>query len=169
MVEAASELELTQTQVEPAQPPKDDGKIRSLWRNRDFMLLWGGQSVSVLGGTMSQITFPLLMLAITGSPLAAGIAGALYSIPYIIFSLPAGALIDRWDRKLVMILCDTGRAINMATIPIAAATNSLTEWQLYINAFVEGSFFVWFNIAEVSALPRVVARSNCPMPRPRTR
>src|SRR4051812_1631994 len=105
-------VEAARDGVAPAEV-RSSNRLPPLWRNRDFMLLWSGQAVSVLGSTMSQLVFPLLVLSLTGSPLSAGIAGALYSIPYIIFSLPAGALIDRWDRKLVMILCDTGRAINM--------------------------------------------------------
>src|SRR5947209_7937685 len=83
-------------------------KLPPLWRNRDYMLLWSGQLVSGLGSSASGIVFPLLILAITNSPAAAGIAGALSMLPYALFSLPAGALIDRWDRKRVMILCDTG-------------------------------------------------------------
>ncbi len=76
----------------------------SLWRNRDYMLLWSGQLVSSVGGQVSQLAFPLLILALTHSPAQAGLAGALRALPYLIFSLPAGALIDRWDRKRVMIL-----------------------------------------------------------------
>src|SRR6476469_9697017 len=129
-----------------AQPPPQQA-FTPLWRNRDYMLLWSGQVISTLGSKASFIVFPLLILAITNSPIAAGIAGALGSIPYLIFSLPAGALIDRWNRKRVMILCDTGRAINMATLVVALALNSLTVWQIYIVAFIEGTLFVFFNIA----------------------
>src|SRR5881398_347608 len=102
------------------------------------MLLWSGQLVSTLGSAASGIVFPLLILAITNSPAAAGIAGALSMLPYALFSLPAGALIDRWDRKRVMILCDTGRAVLFASIPVAMALDVLTVWQLYANAFLEG-------------------------------
>ncbi len=133
-----------------------------LWRNRDFMLLWSGQVISGLGSEISGIVFPLLILALTNSPAAAGFAGALGSVPYLFLSLPAGALIDRWDRKKVMILCDTGRALNMASIPVALAFNALTVWQIYVVALIEGTLFVFFNIAEVAALPRVVDKSQLP-------
>ncbi len=132
----------------------------SLWRNRDYMLLWGGQVVSVLGSNVSTIVVPLLILAITNSPAAAGIAGALTSIPYVLFSLPVGALIDRWDRKKVMVLCDLGRALVFASIPLAIWLDTLTIWQLYVAAFVEGVLMVFFNIAEVAALPRVVPKEQ---------
>ncbi|HEY2627861.1 MAG TPA: MFS transporter, partial [Usitatibacter sp.] len=83
-------------------------------------------------------------------------------IPYLVFSLPVGALIDRWDRKAVMIRCDVGRAVAIASIPIAMALDALTLWQIYAVSLVEGSLFVFFNIAEVAALPRVVAREQLP-------
>jgi predicted MFS family arabinose efflux permease len=134
----------------------------SLWRNRDYMLLWSGQVTSTLGTTASQVVVPLLILALTSSPEAAGIAGALRFFPYLVFSLPVGALIDRWDRKAVMIRCDVGRAIAVATIPAAMAFDALTLWQIYAVALVEGSLFVFFNIAEVAALPRVVPKEQLP-------
>ena len=75
-----------------------------LWKNRDYMLLWGGQVVSTLGSSATAIVYPLLILSLTDSPAAAGFAAALRAAPYLIFSLPVGALIDRWERKRTMIL-----------------------------------------------------------------
>src|SRR3954447_25923055 len=147
---------------EEAAPAPPARRLPSLWRNRDYMLLWGGQVISTLGSAISGIVFPLLILALTDSPAAAGVAGALAMIPYVLFSLPAGALIDRWDRKRVMILCDAGRALSLASVPLTMTFGVLTVWQLYINAFIEGTLFVFFNIAEVAALPRVVAKEQLP-------
>jgi MFS family permease len=132
----------------------------SLWRNRDYMLLWGGQVVSVVGSNVSAIVVPLLILALTNSPAAAGIAGALTSIPYVLLSLPVGALIDRWNRKKVMVLCDLGRCLVFASIPVAMWLDVLTIWQLYAAALVEGILMVFFNIAEVAAIPRVVPKEQ---------
>jgi MFS family permease len=70
----------------------------SLWRNRDYLLLWGGQTLSNISG-ISGIAYPLLVLAITGSPAQAGLIGALRALMYIVLILPAGALLDRWKRK----------------------------------------------------------------------
>src|SRR5438876_1499439 len=82
----------SETVVEPERP------LPTLWRNRDYMLLWSGQVVSALGTNMSGIVFPLLILALTSNNTTlAGIAGALGSLPYLLFSLPVGALIDRWN------------------------------------------------------------------------
>jgi MFS family permease len=127
-----------------------------IWRNRDYMLLWSGQVVSTFGSAASTVVYPLLILALTDSPGAAGIAGALRALPYLVLSLPVGALIDRWDRKRVMILCDLGRCVATLAIPIALALDALSLWLIYAATLVEGSLFVFFNIAEVAALPRVV-------------
>ena len=91
----------------------------SLWHNRNYLLLWSGQTISSVGSGVSQIAFPLLVLMLTHSPAQAGLAGALRAAPYFIFTLPGGALIDRWNRKWVMILCDAGRALSLGSIPVA--------------------------------------------------
>src|SRR5438552_832987 len=137
-------------------------KPKTLWRNRDYMLLWSGQVISSIGTQASQLAFPLLVLALTRSPAQAGFAGALRALPYLIFSLPAGALIDRWDRKRTMIFCDTGRAISMASIPVAYALGDLTIVQLYLVSAIEGTLYVFFNIAEAACLPRVVPKEQLP-------
>jgi MFS family permease len=126
------------------------------------MLLWSGQAVSTLGTGISGLAFPLLVLALTGSPAQTGLVAAIFGLPYLLISLPAGALVDRWDRKRVMIICDTVRAVNMATIPLAAVLGHLSLVQLYIASLVEGTAFVFFNVAEVAALPRVVDKSQIP-------
>src|SRR5205814_1018823 len=104
---------------------------QSLWRNRDYLLLWSGQALSAVGGSVSELAFPLLVLAVTKSPIQAGIVAALRAFPAFLFYLVAGALIDRWDRKLVMIICDTGRFLSLASIPLALFLGYLTIWQLY--------------------------------------
>jgi predicted MFS family arabinose efflux permease len=146
----------------PAEPGAHPPRDAPLWRNADYMFLWSGQVISTLGSTASTIIYPLLILALTGSPRDAGIAGALRALPYLVLSLPVGALVDRWDRKAVMILCDVGRAIAVASIPAAMAFDALTLAQLYAVSLLEGSLYVFFNIAEVAALPRVVPAAQLP-------
>ena len=96
------------------------------------------------------------MLAVTHSPAQAGFVGAINAAPIVIFSLFAGVLIDRWDRKLVMLCCDIGRATSLASIPLVALFGHLTVIQLYITALIEGSLVVFANLAETSSLPQVV-------------
>ncbi len=133
-----------------------------LWMNRNYLLLWSGQVISALGSQISQLAVPLLILSITGSPIQAGIAGALQAFPYLVFSLPAGAMIDRWDRKQVMIICDTGRALSLASIVIVLLLGHLSMIQLYLVLIIGGTLFVFFDLAVVSCLPKVVSKEQLP-------
>lgn len=137
-------------------PDQTRAQPRPLWRNRAFLLLWSGQAISVTGTTASRITFPLLVLYLTNSPFQAGLVSALETVPFLILGLPAGALIDRWNRKRVMILCDTIRALAYAVIPLTLWTGHLSMPVIYAVVLVEGIGFSFFNLAEVSALPQVV-------------
>lgn len=134
----------------------------SLWRNRDFLLLWSGQTVSVLGTNISGLALPLLVLAVTHSPAQAGLIAAARQLPYLVFSLPAGALLDRWNRKATMIRSDLLRWIAMGSVPLAYVLGHLTLVQLYVVAFVEGTAYVFFSIAQIAALPQVVSKEHLP-------
>ena len=68
------------------------GHPKSLWRNRDYMLLWSGQALSDIGGAVSELAFPLLVLAVTHSPAQAGFVAALRALPATLFSLFGGVL-----------------------------------------------------------------------------
>lgn len=137
-------------------------KSGALLRNRDYLLLWSGQAISSVGSNVSRFAYPLLTLVLTRSPALAGLVGTLYSIPYLLLSLPVGALIDRSDRKRVMMLCDAGRALALGSIPVAYALGHLTIVQLFLTAFIEGSLYVFFSIAEVACLPRIVTKEQLP-------
>ena len=134
------------------------GQPQSLWRNRDYLLLWSGQALSDIGGAVSELAFPLLVLAVTQSPAQAGFVAALRALPATLFSLLAGVLVDRWDRKRVMLVCDAGRALSLASIPIAYALGHLTIWQLYMTAFLEGTLMMVFTLAKTAAVSQVVTR-----------
>jgi MFS family permease len=127
-----------------------------LRRNRDFVLLQLGQGLSTLGSTSTYVAYPLLVLAITHSPAKAGVVGFANVLPYALFALLAGVVADRVDRKRLMIAMDLVRAAAMASVVVALAAGKLTFWQVATVAFVEGSAFVFFNIAEVGALRSVV-------------
>ena len=133
-----------------------------LWRNGDYLRLWGGQTASAIGTQASGLALPLLILALTHSPAKAGLLAALRGVPYVLLILPAGALIDRWDPRRVMLLCDTGRALALASIPLALALGHLPLAQLYIVTFIEGTLYVFFNQAESNCLVRVVTPGQLP-------
>ena len=77
-------------------------------------------------------------------------------------SLPVGALVDRWNRRHLMIWSDLGSALVVASVPIALWLDRLTLTQLCIVAGLQGTLMVFFNLAEVAALPRVVATAQLP-------
>src|SRR5438309_8393308 len=105
-----------ESQIEPVAAEET---IRSLWSNRNYVLLWSGQAVSDVGTQVARLAFPLLILSFTGSPAQAGLAQGIATVPYLMLSLVAGALVDRWNRRRVMILCDSGRALAAVSIPLA--------------------------------------------------
>jgi MFS family permease len=152
-------VEVTEVTTHPAEGAVAERRA-PLWRNRDYMLLWAGQAVSAFGSQITQLTFPLLVLAITRSPAQAGIVAALRALPYALLSLPAGALVDRWDRKRLMIICDIGRALALGSIPLALLLGRLTVVQLGLVSLIEGALFLFFSLAESACLPRVVAKEQ---------
>ncbi|HET9999403.1 MAG TPA: MFS transporter [Ktedonobacteraceae bacterium] len=153
-------MSTSQDNLTDEKQPVAPGKPRSLWRNRDYMLLWSGQALSDIGGAVSELAFPLLVLAVTHSPAQAGFAAALRALPATLFSLFAGVLVDRWNRKWAMLVCDSGRALSLASIPIAYALGHLTIAQLYITAFLEGSLLILFDLAKTAAVSQVVTREQ---------
>jgi MFS family permease len=139
-----------------------NGTGKSLWRNRDFLLLWGGQGVSVLGTRVSSLALPLLVLETTHSAVQAGLITSARRVPYLVFGLPAGALMDRWNRKTTMIVCDVARAIALGSVPLAWMFGHLSLLQLTLVALVQGTAFVFFNVAEMASLPNVVEPEDLP-------
>jgi MFS family permease len=131
-----------------------------LWRNRNYLLLWGGQAVSTIGSQLSLFAFPLLMLALTHSPAQAGFLGAVRTLPFLVLGLPAGAIVDRVDRKRLMIACDACRVVALGSIPLTLALDRLSLVQIYVVAVVEGTLYVFFNLANTAALTRVAPKEQ---------
>ena len=133
-----------------------------LRRNRDFQLLWGGQAISLLGSQTSKIAYPLLVLALTGSPVKAGVAGFAAMLGYLLFPLVAGGLADRLGRKQIMVGCDVIRLAAVGSIAVAGWVAHITYAQVLVAAFVEGSASVFFGLAQRAALPMLVHPAQRP-------
>jgi MFS family permease len=129
---------------------------------RDFRLLWGGQTISVLGSRVSAFALPLLVYKVFHSPARAGLVGFAGGLPFLLLQLPAGGFVDRWDRKRTMIWCDLGRGVAVLSIAVALWAQRLTLTQMIVVAFVEGSLFVFFNLAQNAAIPNVVPAEQLP-------
>ncbi|MGW4888176.1 MFS transporter [Streptomyces murinus] len=110
--------------VEETAGAADTGPRPGLWRNRDFNLLWTGQSLSDLGGAMVDLALPLLVLQQTGSPTRAGVVGTAGLVTTLVCRLPAGVLADRFDRRRLMIVCDALRIAVYALLGWAVLTGA---------------------------------------------
>jgi predicted MFS family arabinose efflux permease len=127
-----------------------------LLRNRDYMLLWAGQTLSELGSQAAAVAYPLLILALTGSAAKAGIVGLAKWLPVAVFAIPAGALADRLDRKRLMIATDAIRLGGAASIVVALWLARPAYLQVVIVAFLDGAMFVTSYITERGALAQIV-------------
>jgi len=116
--------------------------------------------VSVFGSRIAVFAVSLFIVALTGSPALAGLLSALSTLPSVVLSLPAGALVDRWNRKWVMIVCDSGRAIALLSIPVAAALGHLAIRHLALAILLEGTLTPFFAVAQLAALPRIVEQEQ---------
>ncbi|MFC4981632.1 MFS transporter [Streptomyces atroolivaceus] len=135
-------------------------EVPPLRRNRDYLLLWSGSAVAIVGSTASTVAYPLLVLAVTGSASAAGLVGFVVLLPALLLQLPAGVLVDRWNRKRVMIWCDALRALGAATVVLALMAGELSLAHVMVVGFAEGSLTVLNGLASTAAVPNVVHPSQ---------
>src|ERR1700692_1932834 len=96
--------------------------------NSNFWKYWTGQTISNLGNSVTLFALPLLVYKLTGSALNLGLQSAAEMLPYLLFGLLLGALMDRVDRKRSMILTDIARGAVIATIPLMASLGHLSVW-----------------------------------------
>jgi MFS family permease len=134
----------------------------SLSRNRDYRLLWGGRAVSEFGVNATTIAFPLLVLAITGSAATSGLVLGTIAAAQLLAGLPAGALVDRWNRKKVMLGCEAAQAVAAASLVAALWWDVATPAQLVAVAAVFGCCAALFEPAEDASLPNIVPGEQLP-------
>src|SRR5919198_1438962 len=137
-------------------------ELRPLRRNRDFVLLQTGQALSTVGSESATVAYSLLVLQLTHSPAKAGLTAFARLVPWVLFALPAGVAVDRWNRKRLMIASDVIRTGAVAALGATAATGHLTFALVPGVAFVEGGMYVLFNIAEVGVVRSVVPIRQLP-------
>ncbi len=134
---------------------------RSLFRHRDFLKLWTGETVSVFGDAVTGLAVPIIAATVLNvTAFEFGLLNMTVALPFIVLSLPAGVWVDRLRRRPIMVVADLGRAAAIATIPVAFGFGALTIAQLYVVALVVGSLTVFFDIAYQSYLPSLVDRDQ---------
>src|SRR5512145_1337345 len=110
-----------------------------------FTLVWIGQTISLLGSAMTGFALTIWAYQLTGSATALALVGFCYTVPLLILSPVAGAIVDRSNRKLMMMLSDLVAGLGTVAILLLYATGSLQIWHLYVVAAIEGAFqtFQW--------------------------
>src|SRR5262245_25513355 len=99
----------------------------SLLRNRNFVLFWTGQTISEFGSAVTMLALPLIAVVTLGATaFEASLVAAATTVAWLVVGLPAGAWVDRVRRRPVLIAADLGRAVALATVPLAWALDRLT-------------------------------------------
>lgn len=127
-----SDVDVTPAPPSPAPPVP-------LRKNTPFQLLWTGAAFSILGLEIAALVFPLVVLMVTGSPGAAGMVAAAEMIAGLLLGLPAGELVDRFDRRRVLVAVELVRACGVASVALAMAADALTLPHLLVVAVLLGS------------------------------
>ncbi len=114
--------------------------LTGLWRNPDFVRLWGSLTITHFGGQVTFLALPLTAaLLLNATPLQVGILTALEVLPFPLFGLFAGVLVDRLPKLPVIIWADLGRALALAAVPVCAWTGVLSMPVLYLAGFLVGT------------------------------
>ena len=136
-------------------------KLTGLWKQADFMRLWAGQTISVFGSMIggTAMTFTAI-LVLNATPFQMGVLNSMQILPAVIMSLVAGAWVDRVRRRPLLIGADLGRALLLATIPLAALLGALHIGQIYLVALVVSLLTLFFDVAYQSYLPGLIGRQD---------
>ena len=133
----------------------------SLFHHPNFRKLWVGDTISQFGTQVSQLAIPLVaIIFLKASAFEVALLGTVEFLPFLLFTLPAGAWVDRLQRRPILITGDVGRALCLISIPIAYKLGILTIAQLYIVGFAMGVLTVFFDVSYQSYLPSLVDREQ---------
>jgi MFS family permease len=129
--------------------------------NRDFMLLWSGQSISEMGSAVTSVVLPLTAVVVLRAPtLDVGLLSASTNAPFLLFALPAGLVVDRVAKRWLMLACNVARMVLIGSVPLAAAFGALTLAQLYAVALLTGVGTVFFDVSYQSYVPSLAGRDH---------
>ena len=138
-----------------------DKPSRTLWRHRNFLLLWSGQTVSEMGSAVTQLALPLTAVVVLGaSTFQVGALTAATYLAFALIALPAGAIVDRFAKRRLMIWCDVARILIIGSVPLAAALGVLTLGQLYAVAITAGVCTVFFDVSYQSYVPVLIGTEH---------
>ncbi|MFJ6049817.1 MFS transporter [Streptomyces sp. NPDC092307] len=130
--------------------------VPPLRRNKDFTVFWLGQALSVLGGSVSMLALPLLVLHATGSIVQMGLVTVVSGATAIGTGVFAGYVVDRVDRRRLMIVCDLARAVLLGSVPLVWWLAGPQVWLLYVLTALAAVLKTLFDVAYVTAIPQLV-------------
>jgi predicted MFS family arabinose efflux permease len=138
--------------------PETLGKVRGgLFGHHDFRQLFVAKATSSVGTQLTTLAMPVLAVQVLhADEFQMGLLGTFEFLAFLVIGLPAGAWVDRWRRKRVLVTNDLIRAAVLASIPLAWAMGVLTLAQLLLVAMVTGACTVFFDVADQSYLPEIV-------------
>jgi Na+/melibiose symporter-like transporter len=143
------------------EPP--DGAGGGVFANRDFVKLWAGESVSLIGTEVTQFAMPLVaILTLNASVLQVGVLNALRFVPVIILSLFAGVWLDRRRRRPVLIGCALGNAVLIGLVPLSSVAGLLSIGLLYVIVTLTGALSMTYDVGSMSYVPALVERRHLP-------
>ena len=130
-------------------------------RNKNFLALWGGQTVSVIGSQMSGLAIPVFAVTFLNiSEAQIGYLNAAGTASFLLVGLIAGAWVDRWIKRRVMIWADVIRLVSIALVPVLYFAGAIQIWHLFVVAAVLGLATVFFDVAYQSFVPFVVEKEQ---------
>ena len=130
---------------------------RSLWRDRNFLTMWGGQALSQFGEEITNLAIPVLaVLLLHATEFEVGLLNAAGVAAFLVVGLPAGAWIDRMRKRHVMIWANAVRAVTLATVPVLWWLGWLDIWHLIVVALIIGIATVFFDVSYQSIVPSLV-------------
>jgi len=137
-------------------------RIRSgLAADSEFLKLWVGETISDFGDQITLLAIPLTaVIVLKASAFEMGLLAAAGAAPTALFSLPVGVWVDRLPRRRILIAADLGRAVALATVPVAFVAGVLGMPHLYVVAFITGTLSVFFIVAYQAYLPAFVGREQ---------
>ena len=132
-----------------------------LWRHPDFLKLWSAETVSQFGTQVSLLAIPLTaVIVLDATAFEVSVLATVEFLPFLLFTLPAGVWVDRVRRRPLLVAGDFGRALLLASVPVAYLSGHLTLTQLYVVGFGTGICTVFFDVAYQSYLPSLVDREQ---------
>ena len=132
----------------------------SLLSDASFRYYWAGQAISAFGDAFSFVAYPLLVLDATGSVAAMGGVSAAAAVAHLVTGVAAGPIVDRSDRRRLMIACDLGRLAVFGVVPIVWRLHGPSLATLYVTVVIGSMLGNLFSVAYVTATPDLVDRER---------